>query len=98
MVTREELKELLIVLQFYFLAGVALGVMTATVAVNGGMVLTQMTFGVFATPKEMTAFIVMLLGVITALMAYVVLLPAELKLVRRKLKPELLRRRLSRKR
>jgi hypothetical protein len=93
-VTREELKELLIVFQFYFLAGLVLGVMTATVAVNGGMVLTHMTFGVFATPKAMTAFIVMILGIITSLMAYVVLLPAELKLVRRKLKPELLRRRL----
>jgi membrane associated rhomboid family serine protease len=93
--TKEELKGLLNVLQFYIIAGLMMGIVAATVAVNGGLVLTQKTVGVFATPKAMTAIIVMAIGMATALMAYAVLLPAELKLVRRKLKPEILRRRLS---
>jgi hypothetical protein len=95
MVTREELKELLNVLQYYVIGGLAMGVAMATVAVNGGIVLTRMTFGIFTTPREMTGVIVLFLGVLTSVMAYLILLPAELRLVRKKLKPLILRRRLS---
>ena len=98
MLTRDELKGLLNVLQFYFIAGLSLGVVCATVAVNGGIILTWASLGAWATPRMMTAVIVMLIGMVTALMAYLILLPAELKLVRRKLKPKILRRRLAGKR
>lgn len=95
MITKDELKELVSVLNYYIIAGLAMGIMVATVAVNGGVVVMRGDYGLPLPVKAMSAIIMILIGVMTGLLAYLVLLPAELKLVRRKLRPKLLRRRLS---
>jgi hypothetical protein len=73
-----------------------LGVTAATIAVNGGIVFVKSTYGLPVPPKLITAAIVLLIGALTGLMAYVILLPAELKLIRQRAKPRLLAQRLSR--
>ncbi len=94
MVTRDELKELLGILNFYLIVGLLIGVVTAVIAINGGIVLTSHSHG--ASPaKAITASILLGIGAFTGLSAYLVLLPAELKLVRRKLRPKVLRQRLA---
>ncbi len=94
-ITKDELKELLSVLNYYLICGVAMGIATASVAVTGGIVLTRSDYGLALSAKVLTAFIVILIGVSTGLLAFLVLLPAELRLVRRKLRPKLLAQRLS---
>lgn len=97
MITRDELKELVKVLNYYIIGGLSMGIMVATIATNGGVVLVKSDLGSLLSAKAASAIIVMLIALVTSLLAYLVLLPAELKLARRKLRPKLLRRRLSRK-
>jgi hypothetical protein len=94
-VTKEELKELLQVLNYYIVGGLSLGVMCATVAANGGIIVTRTNYGLPVAPQFFTALVVMFIGLMTGLLAYLILLPAELKLIRRKLRPKILARRLS---
>jgi len=61
----------------------------------GGMVLVRSDYGLPLSPRALTGLVVILLGVLTALMGYIVLIPAELKIIRRRLKPILLAKRLS---
>lgn len=93
--TKEELKELLQVLNFYVIGGLSLGLVCAPVAANSGIALTRANYGLPVSTQFFTALIVILIGLMTGLLAYLVLLPAELKLIRRKLKPKLLARRLA---
>ncbi len=95
MITKEELKELAKALNYYVIAGLCMGIMVATVAVHGGVVLVRSNFGLPLTTQALSAAIMILMCLMTSLSAYLVLLPAELKLARRKLRPQLLRRRLS---
>ena len=95
MITKDELKELAKVLNYYVIAGLCLGIMVATVAVNGGVILVRSNYGLPLTTKALSAMLMILIGLMTSLSAYLVLLPAELKLARRKLRPQVLRRRLS---
>ena len=94
-VTALEFKEMLGVLGYYLLSGIALGIVIAPIAVTGGMVLVRSDYGLPLSTQALTALIVVLLGVLTALMGYIVLIPAELKIIRRRLKPILLAKRLS---
>ncbi len=93
--TKDELKELASILNYYLICGLAMGIATSSVAMMGGILLVGPNSGFPISARVMTAGIVMGIGVLTALLAYLVLLPAELRLVRRKLKPKLLARRLS---
>lgn len=93
--TKDELKELASILNYYLICGVAMGIATASVAVTGGVVLVGPNNGFPVSPRLITAGIVMAIGIMTGLLAYLVLLPAELRLVRRKLQPKLLARRLA---
>jgi hypothetical protein len=97
MITKKELKELLSVFNYYMIGGLMLGITCATVTANSSIVFVTVDYGSPAYPKVITASIVILLGVMIGLSAYLILLPAELKLVRQKLKPILLAQRLSRK-
>ena len=94
-ITALEFKELLGVLLYYVLSGMALGIAIAPIAVSGGMVLVRSSYGLPLSIQTLTALVVIMLGVLTAIMGYIVLLPAELKIIRRKLKPILLAKRLS---
>ena len=96
MITKAEIKELLYILNFYLLSGVSFGVVSETVAVYGGVQLVHSDYGLPFSPKALTVLIVILIGVMTGLLAYLVLLPAEIKLIRRTNKPKLLAQRLSR--
>ncbi len=71
-----------------------MGVVAADVSVNGGVVLTRMDLGTFLSPRIISGLIVLLIGVTVGVLAYLALLPAELRLVRRKLRPKILRRKL----
>jgi hypothetical protein len=93
--SRDEVKELLGVLNYYLISGVGLGIASASVAVTGGIVLVRTDYGLPLSAKAATALIVVSIGVLTGLLAFLVLLPAELRVVRRKLKPRLLAQRLS---
>jgi hypothetical protein len=88
-----EFKELLIVLFYYTLSGMTLGLAIAPLVVFGGMGLKS-NYGLPLTNQSLTALIVILAAVLAALFLYVVLIPAELEIVRRKLKPVLLAKRL----
>jgi hypothetical protein len=94
-VTALEFKELLGVLLYYILSGLALGFAIAPIAVKGGIVLVRSSYGLPLSIQALTALIVILLGVLTALLGYIVLIPAELKIIRRRLTPILLAKRLS---
>ena len=93
--SRDEIKELLGVLNYYLISGVGLGIASASVAVTGGVVLVRTDDGPPLSAKALTALIVVSIEVLTGILAFLVLLPAELRLVRRKLKPQLLAQRLS---
>jgi hypothetical protein len=93
--SRDEVKALLGVLNYYLISGVGLGIASASVAVTGGIVLVRTGYGLPLSTKALTALIVVSIGILTGLLAFLVLLPAELRLVRRKLKPKLLAQRLS---
>ncbi len=95
-ITKNEFKELLNVFNFYLIVGLMLGITAATIAVNGGIVFVKSTYSLPVPPRFFTAAIVMAIGLLTSLMAYLVLLPAELKIIRRRLAPKLLAQRLSR--
>lgn len=98
MITKMELKGLLYVLNFYLLGGAAVGVMAATVAVNSGIsLMARSDFGISLSARAVTAIVVILIGVVTSLLGFIVLIPAELKIIRRNLRPKLLAQRLSRK-
>ncbi len=92
---RDGVKELLGVLNYSLISGVGQGIASAYVTVTGGVVLVRTDNGLPLSAKALTAFIVVSIGVLTGLLAFLVLLPAELRLVRRKLKPKLLAQRLS---
>lgn len=94
-VTALEFKELLRVFRYYLLSGIALGIAIAPIAINSGMVLVRSDYGLPLSARALTGLIVIVLGVLTALMGYLVLIPAELKIIRRRLKPILLANRLS---
>jgi hypothetical protein len=95
MITRDEFKELLSVLNYYIISGLALGFAVAPIAMMGGIVLVKSNYGLPLSISSLTGIIVVLIGALTGLLAYLVLLPAELRVVRRKLKPILLAKRLS---
>ena len=95
MITRDELKELLSVLNYYIISGLALGFAVAPIAMMGGIVLVKSNYGLPLSISSLTGITVVLIGALTGLLAYLVLLPAELRVVRRKLKPILLAKRLS---
>lgn len=95
MVTKEELKELLRVLNYYMIGGLTMGITCATLVAYGGIVFVRADYGLTVSTKIITATIVILIGAMTGLAAYLILLPAELKLARQKLKPIVLARRLS---
>ena len=97
MITKDELKELAKVLNYYVIAGLCMGVMVATIAVNGGVMVVRSNFGLPVPAQVISGVLVILVGLVTSLLAYLILLPAELKLARRRLRPQLLKRRLSRK-
>ena len=96
MITKSEIKELLYILNFYLLGSAVFGIIAATIVVNGGVVLVRSDYGLPFSLKTITALIVLLIGGTTGLLAYLVLLPAELRLIRRRNKPKLLAQRLSR--
>jgi hypothetical protein len=97
MVTKCELKELLYVLNFYLLGGVTMGIAAATVVVSfGGTLLARTDFGVYLSGRTITVLTILLIGVITSLLTFIILIPAELKLIRRDLEPKLLAERLTR--
>jgi len=98
MITREELKELLSVLNYYLIGGLMLGITSAWCAGMGGIVLVKPDAGLPISTHVITMTIIILIGAIMGLVAFLVLLPAELKLIRQKLKPLLLAQRLSGKR
>lgn len=95
MVSKDELKELLSVLNYYMIGGLMLGVTCATVAANSGIAFVRADYGLPVPTRVITVLIVVSIGAMTGLLAYLVLLPAELKLIRRKLRPRILARRLS---
>jgi hypothetical protein len=95
MITRDEFKELLSVLNYYIISGLALGFAVAPIAMMGGIVLVKSNYGLPLSISSLTGIILVLIGALTGLLAYLVLLPAELRVVRRKLKPILLAKRLS---
>jgi hypothetical protein len=95
MITKDEFKELLSVLNYYLIAGLSMGIVSASVAVIGGILVVKSNYGLPLPVKAVSSIIVILIGVMTALFAYLVLLPAELRVVRRKLQPILLAKRLS---
>ncbi|MBI5032151.1 MAG: hypothetical protein HZB51_16595 [Chloroflexi bacterium] len=95
MITKEELKELLSVLNYFMIGGLMLGITCATVVAMGDIAFVRTDYGLPVPTKVITATIVILIGAMTGLVAYLILLPAELKLVRQKLSPILLARRLS---
>lgn len=96
MITKRELKGLVSVLNFYLLGGFSMGITAAVVASIFGSTLTRANDGMPLPSRAITAIIVILIGVATSLLAFGILLPAELKIIRRNLKPELLAQRLSR--
>jgi hypothetical protein len=97
MVTKYELKELLRVLNFYLLGGFSVGVAAATVAVNfGGTFLARSEFGVYLSGRAVTIITILLIGVVSCLLAFIILIPAELKIIRLEHKPKLLADRLAR--
>jgi len=97
MITKIELKGLLYVLNFYLLGGAVVGVLAATIAVNSGIVLLARTdFGFSLSARTVTAITILLIGIVTSLLGFIILIPAELKIIRRELKPKLLAQRLSR--
>ena len=95
--TALELKELFVVLTYYILSGLTLGIVIAPVVVLGGVGLVKSAYGLPLTIQSLTAIVVILLAVLIALLIYIVLIPAELIIIRRRLRPILLARRLSRK-
>ncbi len=82
--TRDELKELLGIFSYYLIGGLALGVVAATVAVNGGIVLVRTNYGLPLPTRAVTATVVIVIGALTSVLAFLTLLPTELKLIRRK--------------
>lgn len=95
MITKDEVKELLYILNFYLLGSAVFWIIAATIVVNGGVLLVRSGYGLPLSLKTLTAIIVTTIGGTTGLLAYLVLLPAELRLIRRKNKPKLLAKRLS---
>jgi hypothetical protein len=96
-VTALELKELFVVLIYYILSGLTLGIAIAPVVVLGGIGLVKSVYGLPLTMQSLTAILVILLAMLIALLVYIVLIPAELVIIRRRLRPILLAKRLSRK-
>jgi hypothetical protein len=96
MITKDELKELLYILNFYLLGSMVFGIIAATIVVNGGVLLVRSDYGLPFSLRTITVFIVILIGGTTGLLAYLVLLPAELRLIRLRNKPKLLAKRLAR--
>ncbi len=94
-VTALELKELFVVLVYYILSGMTLGIAIAPIVVLGGVGLVKSAYGLPLTIQTLTAILVILLSVLIALMIYIGLIPAELKIIRRRLKPILLAKKLS---
>ncbi|MBI5301455.1 MAG: hypothetical protein HY868_04905 [Chloroflexi bacterium] len=91
-----EFTELLKLLNYYMVGGLTLGIAVATVVLYGGIVFFKDVDGLPMSPKFITVAIVLLIGALTGLLAFLILLPAELKLIRRQLKPKILAQRLSR--
>ncbi len=81
---RNEFVELLSILSYYLVGGLALGVISATVAVNGGVLLVAENYGLPLPAKVMTAAVIIGIGAMTGILAFLVLLPAELAMMRRK--------------
>jgi hypothetical protein len=95
MITKEELKELLRVLNYYMIGGLMLGITCATLTANGGIAFVRTSYGLPVSPQIISIAIVISIGAMTGLLGFLVLLPAELRLARKKLKPILLARRLA---
>ena len=96
--SQSEFKELLGILRYYLIGGLAMGIASSSVAVTGGIVLLSPIDGLLLSPRAITALIVVSIGLMTGLLAFLVLLPAELKLMRRKAAATLYAQRMSRKR
>jgi hypothetical protein len=92
---RDELKELSSILNYYFICSLAMGIASSSIAVTGGILLVRSDVGMPVSPKVMTAVIVVFVGALTGVLAFLVLLPAELKLIRRKAAARLYARRIS---
>jgi hypothetical protein len=95
MISKNELKELLNILNYYLLGSTIFGILAAAVLVYGGVLFVRSDSGLSLSAKTLTAIIVMLIGATTGMLAYIVLLPAELRLIRRKNRRKLLAERLS---
>ena len=92
---RDELKELLSILRYYLLSGLAIGIASSSIAVSSGILLVRPDDGSPLSPKMITAAIVVSIGGFTGLLAFLVLLPAELKLIRKKAAAILFAQRIS---
>ena len=95
--TKIEFKELLGILRYYLLGGLGMGIASSSIAVTGGIVLLNPIGGLLLSPRAVTAIIVVSIGMMTGLLAFLVLLPAELKLMRRTAAARVHAQRLSRK-
>ena len=96
--SKNEFRDLLGILRYYLIGGLGMGIAISSLAVAGGIVLLKPIDGLLLSPRAITAMIVLLLGVMTGLLAFLVLLPAELKLMRREAAVRLYAQRMSRKR
>jgi hypothetical protein len=92
---KDEFKELLSIFRYYLLSGLAIGIASSSIAVSSGILLVRPSDGAPLSPKMVTAAIAVLIGASTGLLAFLVLLPAELKLIRKKAAAILYAQRIS---